>query len=84
MYNKLLCFFFKFNILADEQHGFLENKSTITASHSFIEKIQQAFDSNLHAIGIFLDLTKAFDVINHNILLSKLQSYGIRGTQLLV
>lgn len=80
MYNRLFGFVKKFNILATEQHGFLENKSTITASHSFIGKIQQALDNKLHAIGIFLDLTKAFDVINHNILLSKLQSYGIRGT----
>ena len=43
------------------------------------ENIQQALDNNLHAVGIFFDLTKAYDVINHNILLHKLESYGVRG-----
>jgi len=51
----------------------------MTACHTFIEKVQQALDNNLHAIGIFLDLTKAYDVINHDILLHKLESYGVRG-----
>ena len=72
IYNKLLCFLKKFNILTDEQNGFRDNKSIATACHIFIEKIQQALDNNLHAVGIFLDFTKAYDVINHNILLCKL------------
>ena len=79
MYNRLLCFLKKFNILTDEQNGFRDNKSITTACHTFIEKIQQALDNNLHAVGIFLDFTKAYDVINHNILLCKLESYGVRG-----
>ena len=79
MYNRLLCFLKKFNILTDEQNGFRDNKSITTACHTFIEKIQQALDSNLHAVGIFLDFTKAYDVINHNILLCKLELYGVRG-----
>jgi len=44
-------------------------KSTETACHTFIENIQQALDNNLQVAGIFLDLTKAYDVINHDILL---------------
>ena len=83
MYNRLSSFLKKFNILTDEQNGFRNNKSTITACHAFIETIQQALDNNLHAIGIFLDLTKAYDVINHNILLCKLESYGVRGVIIL-
>jgi len=47
--------------------------------HTFIENIQQALDNKLHVVGIFLDFTKAYDVINHNILLYKLESYGVRG-----
>jgi hypothetical protein len=49
------------------------------ASQTFIENIQEAMDKGLHAIGLFFDLTKAYDVINHDILLDKLNSYGIRG-----
>ena len=43
------------------------------------DKIVKAFEENVYAIGIFLDLSKAFDTINHDILLDKLKYYGIRG-----
>jgi hypothetical protein len=79
MYNRLLSFLKKFNILTAEQNEFRNNKSTITACHTFIENIQHALDNKLHAVGIFLDFTKAYDVINHKILLCKLESYGVRG-----
>jgi len=69
----------KFSIIADEQIGLRDNKSTETACHTFIENIQQALDKNLHVVGIFLDRTKAYDVTNHDILLYKLESYGVRG-----
>jgi hypothetical protein len=58
----------------------MESKSTETASHLFIQSVQEALDRHLHAVGIFLDLSKAYDVINHNRLLDKLDSYGIRGS----
>jgi hypothetical protein len=58
----------------------MKSKSTETASHSFIQSVQEALDRHLHAVGIFLDLSKAYDVINHNRLLDKLDSYGIRGS----
>jgi hypothetical protein len=41
--------------------------------------VQEALDNHYHIIGIFLDVTKAYDVINHDILLKRLYSYGIRG-----
>jgi len=63
MYYRLLCFLKKFNILTDEQNGFRVNKSTMTACHTFIEKVQQALDNNLHAISIFLDLTKMLKIM---------------------
>ena len=80
MYNRLLLFLKKHNILTSEQHGFTESKSTETASHSFIQSVQEALDKHLYAVGIFLDLSKAYDVINHKRLLDKLDSYGIRGS----
>ena len=58
----------------------MESKSTETASHSFIQSDQEALDSHLHAEGTFLELSKAYDVINHIQLLDKLDSYGIRGS----
>jgi hypothetical protein len=79
MYNRLLSFLKRHNIISNEQHGFMESKSTETASQSFIQIIQDAMNKHLHVIGIFLDISKAYDVINHNKLLDKLGSYGIRG-----
>jgi len=79
MLNRLLLFLKKHNILASEQHVFTETKSTETATHSFIQSVQEALDKRLCAIGIFFYLSKAFDVINHRRLLDKLDYYGIRG-----
>ena len=58
----------------------MENKCAEAASHPFIDSVQEALDRHLHVVGIFLDLSKAYDVINHNILLNKLDSYGVRGS----
>jgi hypothetical protein len=61
MYNRLLLFLKKHNILTSEQ------QSTETASHSFIQSIQEALDKPLYAVGIFIDLSKAYNVINQKI-----------------
>jgi hypothetical protein len=79
MYNRLIQYVDKFHLLKEVQHRFRKGKSTETASQSFIEHIQGALDNHYHIIGIFLDLNKAYDVVNHDILLNKLDSYGIRG-----
>ena len=66
-------------ILYDFQYGFRKNHSTILALIDIVDKIEFALDKNEYALGIFLDITKAFDSINHDILLTKLEHYGFRG-----
>jgi hypothetical protein len=52
-------------------NGFREQKSTITAIQSFTERIKEALDNGLQAIGIFFNLTKAYDALNRRVLLDK-------------
>jgi hypothetical protein len=54
-------------------------KSTETASKTFIESNHKAMEQCLHIVETFPDITKAYDVHNHNQILAKLNSYGIRG-----
>jgi hypothetical protein len=49
------------------------------ACHTFLNNIQVALENKLQVVGLFLDPTKAYDVLNHQILLEKLEMYGIRG-----
>jgi hypothetical protein len=69
----------KHNIITEVQNGFRKQKSTITALQSFIEKIRGALDGGLKAVGVFFDITKAYDALDHGILLDKLWAYRIRG-----
>jgi hypothetical protein len=77
IYNRFVT---KYNILMEEQNGCRKNKSTETACQTFIENVQEALDRQSYAIGILFDRTKAYDVIDHDILLAKLDYYIIRGT----
>lgn len=82
IYTRILNFFNKHNILYNKQFGFRSKHSTSLALIDLIDKISQAIDNNEFTIGIFLDLSKAFDTVNHNILLKKMEFYGVRGLPL--
>jgi exonuclease III/uncharacterized protein YutD len=79
IYNRLQNHIAVNNILAKEQHGFRNKFSTQTASFELINNILDALNNNMKVGGIFCDLTKAFDYVNHDILLTKLKFYGITG-----
>ena len=82
MHKRLYNFFESHNILFDNQFGFRKNNSTSYALIQITERIKESIDKKKYGCGIFIDLRKAFDTVNHEILLNKLDHYGIRGTAL--
>ena len=79
MHKQLYNFISKHNIIYELQFGFRCNHSTNHVLLELTEDIRNAIDTNHFAVGIFIDLQKAFDTVDHNILLHKLNYYGIRG-----
>ena len=82
IYSRLLKFCQKCDIINKNQYGFRAGFSTTSALLDFVHKVSNAIDKKETTIGLFLDLSKAFDSLDHNILLDKLQHYGIRGITL--
>ena len=82
MYKRLNDFLEKHSILYSFQFGFRESHSINHALVSMTETIKNSLDNRKFGWGIFLDLQKAFDTVNHIILLMKLENYGIRGPAL--
>ena len=82
MHKQLYGFLNENNILFENQFGFRKNNSTSFALMQITETIKESIDNKKYGCGIFIDLRKAFDTVNHEILLRKLDHYGIRGTAL--
>ena len=79
MFKRLYNFFEIHQCIYELQFGFRAKHSTDHAILSMAQEIRQAMDNDNVAIGVFVDFQKAFDTVNHEILLSKLSHYGIRG-----
>ena len=82
MLNRLLQFLNKNDILYKYQFGFRKNYATSNALTEVIDHIYKSLDEGNYVFGIYIDLKKAFDTVQHQILLYKLQHYGIRGIAL--
>ena len=82
MYKRLIDFCDKFQIINKEQFGFQKHKSTSLAIFSLMEGILSNINNNHMTTGLFFDLSKAFDLVSHEILLTKLETIGVRGPAL--
>lgn len=72
----------KHSLIHDNQFGFQSTRFTAMALMKITEDIITELENKNHTVGVFIDLKKAFDTLDHGILISKLQTYGIRGVVL--
>ena len=81
-YKRLYSFLNMNNLLIPNQYGFRKNHSTDYAILQLSDKIIDSIAKKEHTVGVFMDLSKAFDTMDHCILIRKLKTYGVRGTVL--
>ena len=77
--DRLLNFMNECNLFCENQHGFLQGKSTQTAIFQFIKVVLEHLENSNLAMGMFLDLSRAYDCVDRELLIKKLKMYGIRG-----
>lgn len=82
IYNNLYTYFEKYKIFAEEQKGFRRNKSINVAIYELLYRVSTNVDKKIPVIALYMDITKAFDFVRHDLLLYKLHKYGVRGTTL--
>ena len=82
IFERLFGFITEHNILYQNQFGFQKNKSTELAVNSILSSVTTSLENKETAYCIFLDFAKAFDTVNHNILIQKLEYHGVRGKAL--
>jgi len=79
VHSRLISFLDKHKVLSNKLFGFRKRHSTTLSLISLTEEIGKALDSGHYSCGIFIDLQKACNTVDHNILLKKLSFYGNRG-----
>ena len=77
MYNRLYKYLIKNNILYSKEFGFQNGHSTDHAVVKLVDEIIESFENNKHTLCVFIDLSKAFDTVDHSLLPKKLKLYGI-------
>ena len=82
IYNRILEFIDKHEIFSNNQFGFRKKYSTSHAINSLVNQFHDSVENNQFMIGLFIDLSRAFDTLSHKILVNKLYKYGIRGIAL--
>ena len=82
IYNRLIHYINEDELLYKYQFGFQTGKSTHMALIVLLDRISEALDTGACVIGVFLDSSRAFDTVDHSILLTKMHKYGIQGMAL--